>query len=846
MLNDLRHAIRLLIHAKGWTAVVVVSLALGIGANAALFGAVNGMFLRKIPVRDPDSLVRLRTFGRNDMSNSSSDYGFNPPDFRATFSYPMFQQFVADNQTMTDLIACAPYIRGSVVVNGQPDLASLFVVSGNYFQVLGITARLGRTILPDDDQPSAPGVAVISSRYWRSRFGSDSRVAGTSIRVNNLPVTIVGVLPPAFTGVQQAVAEPADVSLPISLETQLSVAPTGAPGTPPRLAQPTNWWVQVLGRLKSGVTAAQVEANLGGLFQNQARAGMESYLSKLPDAQRSLSGNRIRREVPELRVDSGAHGVYDVNVTDRRSVTILAVVVAIVLLIVCANVANLLLSRATTRQKELAVRLSLGATRSRLVRQLLTESVLLAAIGGGLGVAVGYWGQQLLPGAPGRGVALDWHVLSFIAAVTTATGILFGILPALRATRVNVHDSLKESGRGVVVSRSWLTRALLIAQVAMSLVLLVGAGLFLRTLQNLRDVDVGFNPNNLLLFRVNPQLNRYDDQRTIRLYQDLTERLKTLPGVKGVGLSNPALLSGSGNGTAMFVRGRTYVLDRRDRSNDINRVVVSATFFEALGIPVVAGRGFDNRDTYEAPKVAIINETAARKFFPGASPLGEHFGYNPDSSETQMEIVGVIRDTKYNSVREPAPPTTYVPYEQTPATGVTFELRTTGDPYTIVNSVREAVRQVDANLPVADISTQSEQIETRLLQERLFAQACMLFGVLAGALAAIGLFGLMSYNVSRRTNEIGVRMALGARAATVLGLIMRESMWLVAGGVAIGLLLAFAAGRLIASQLFGLAPTDAGTFLLATLLMVAVSAAAGYLPARRASRVDPNEALRYE
>ena len=826
--------------------MVVVSLGLGIGANAALFGAVNGMFLRKIPVRDPDSLVRLRTFGRNDMSNSSSDYGFNPPDFRATFSYPMFQQFVANNQTMTDVMACAPYSRGSVAVDGQADLASLFVVSGNYFQALGITARLGRTILPDDDQPSAPGVAVISSRYWRSRFGSDSNVVGRSIRVNNVPVTIVGVLPLAFTGVQQAVAEPADVSLPISLETQLSVAPPDAPGTPPRLAQPTTWWVQILGRLKSGVTAAQVEANLGALFQNQARAGMESYLSTLPDAQRSMAGNRNRREVPELRVDSGAHGVYDVNLTDRRSVAILAVVVAIVLLIVCANVANLLLSRATTRHKELAVRLSLGATRSRLVRQLLTESVLLAAIGGGLGVAVGYWGQQLLPGAPGRGVALDWRVLLFIAVVTTATGISFGILPALRATRVNLHDSLKESGRGVVATRSLLTRVLLVAQIAMSLVLLVGAGLFLRTLQNLRDVDVGFNPSNLLLFRINPQLNRYDDQRTIRLYQDLTERLKPLPGVKGVGLSNPALLSGSVNGTALFVRGRTYVVDRRDRSHDINRVVVSSTFFEALGIPVVAGRGFDSRDAYEAPKVAIINETAARKFFPGASPLGQYFGYSPDSSGTQMEIVGVIRDTKYNSVREPAPATMYVPYEQTRAVGMTFELRTTGDPRAIVNSVREAVRQVDANVPVADISTQSEQIETRLLQERLFAQACGLFGVLAGTLAAIGLFGLMSYNVSRRTNEIGVRMALGARAATVLGLVMRESMWLVAGGVAIGLLLAFAAGRLIASQLFGLTPTDARTLLLATLLMVAVSAAAGYLPARRASRVDPNEALRYE
>ena len=853
MLKDLRHGFRTLLQAKGWTAVVVLSLALGIGANAALFSVVDAMLLTKIPVRDAETLVRLRFVGRNDMSTSSSEYGSidrsryggDNVNARATFSYPMYQQFLADNKTMSGLLACAPYGRVNLNVDGQAELASAFIASGNYFQMLGVSARTGRTILPDDDRVTAPPVAVISSKYWHSRFGSDPNVVGKAIKINNVPVTIVGVLPPDFTGIQYPVAEAHEVTVPLALDAQLSPP---SPGQQPRLSQATYWWLQVMGRLTPGSTPEQVQGNLGAVFRNTARAGFDAYLKSLPDADRNNSGNRDRTQIPELRAESGARGIYDVNDNDKRSVTILFVVVALVLLIVCANVANLLLSRATTRQKELSVRLSLGATRWRLVRQLLTESMLLAAIGGALGIAVGYWGRALLPASPNQNAPLDWRVLAFIAAVTLLTGIVFGIVPALRGTGINVNSALKETGRGVVGTRSLVGKALLVVQVAVSLVLLVGAGLFLQTLSNLRKVDVGFNPQSLLLFRVNPALNRYDEPRMTQLYTDLLERLNTVPGARGVAFSQPALLSGSVNSTSFYVQGRTYAPGRPqpgDDSRSVNRLVVSSNFFDVMGIPIVLGRALTDRDDAKAPKVAVINEAAARKFFPNENPIGRRFGSSPETNG-QVEIVGVLRDAKYDSVRDAAPATMYTPYRQTRLGNAVFEVRTAAAPAGVMGSIREIARQVDPNLPLTDVSTQIEQVEKRFQQERLFAQAYSLFGGIALLLAAIGLFGLMSYNVSRRTNEIGIRMALGAQRGQVLGLVMRESMALVVVGVVAGLAIAFFAGRLVSTLLFGLPPRDPMTMVAAVGVMAVVSALAGYLPARRASRVDPMVALHYE
>lgn len=842
MLNDLRHAWRTLIQARGWTAVVVSSLALGIGANAALFSWTNSLLLQPIPVRDPDSLVRFRWAGPNEMATDTSDYGFTArtPDGRrvtTTFSYPMFRRFLADNRTMTEMLAGAPI--GTVVLSesGRAEIATAYIATGNYFQMLGVTANPGRVFTPKDDEPGAPPVGVISHAFWQARFGGAAEAIGKVVTVNTVAVTIVGVASPQFIGIQQAVRQSPDITLPLALDGLITPGPS-----PSRLDRPTSWWLQVMGRLRPGATPAQVKGQLGEVFRQTAKAGLGSYLESLPAAERATSVNANRTEVPELLVEPGAWGIYDASAADARAVAVLSAVVGLVLLLVCANVANLLLSRATSRRQEISVRLSLGATRGRIVRQLLAESVLLASLGGALGALVGAWGRRLLPLPPGQTVSLDWRVLGFIALVTAVACLLFGFVPALRATSVNLHGALRQAGRGVVATRTLMGRSLLVVQVGISVVLLIGASLFLRTVQNLRDVDVGFDPRNLVLFRLVPQLNGYDDARSAALYRDLLDRLGTLPGVRGAGASQPPLLSGGVNSTNLFVQGRTYAPDHRD---SINRLIVTPGFLDLMGIPVVLGRGFTDRDTRAAPRVVAINEAAARKYFASEQPLGQRIGTSMETSG-QMEIVGVLRDAKYSSVREEAPPTMYVPHLQVPMARPGFVVRTAGDPQSAVGAIRAAVRSLDAGLPLQGVSTQMEQIELRIAQERLFAGAYALFGAIALIVASVGLFGLMSYSVARRTNEIGIRMALGARPADVLSQVMGESLGLVGLGVLLGIGAALAAGRLVASLLFGVQPSDPAATGAAVAVLLLVAAAAGYLPARRAARVDPVVALREE
>jgi predicted permease len=831
MLHDLTHAARMLLQSKGWTAVVLISLALGIGANTALFSAVNGLLLQTVAVPNPETLVRLKWSGQNDMVRSSSEYGFSRQfegkNVRATVSYSVFQELRKANQTLTGLFACAPIGGFNVVLNGEAEIGSALGASGNYFQVLGVPAFLGRMFNEEDDKPSAAPVAVISYSYWRRRFASDPNVAGKVVSMNNQQVTIVGVTPELFQGIQRLAVQGHDITVPISFDPVFNVGQK-------RISEPTNWWVQVLGRLKPGVTYEQVRGNLDGVFQNTARAGMESYMSGLTAEQRGLSTNQRRgTEAPRLLVSSGERGVYDVDENQLTSARVLGGVVLAVLLIVCANVANLLLSRATSRRKEISVRLSMGATRGRLVRQLLTESLLLSVIGGLLGIAVGYWSRGLLPF--GQTVPLDWRVFGFVAGLSMLTGVLFGLAPAFRATRVDLASVMKEESRSVVGGKNYLARGLLVVEVGLSLVLLVGAALFLKTLQNLRAVDVGFNPNNLLMFNVNPALNRYEGDRIAQLFTQMQERLNAVPGVRSTALTRVMVLSGSTSTSSVHI-------PERPGSNDIYMMSVSAEFFDTLEIPRLAGRGFAVADTSTSPKVAIINETAAKKLFPNESAVGRRIGFSPEKN-TEYEIVGVTRDTKYNSLREPAPPTFYQLYTQTTARSMAFVVRTAGDPAAMTESVRTAIRQVDPTLPLTNISTQTDQIERRFAQQQLFANACSLFGGLALLLAAIGLFGLMSYNVSRRTNEIGIRMALGAQRSNVIRLMLRESLVLVAIGVVLGLTTAFVVSRFVTAQLFGLSPMDATAISVAIVLMLAVSALACYLPARRASRVDPMIAL---
>jgi predicted permease len=844
MLKDLKYAARLLWRSKAWTAMVVLSLALGIGANTALFSAVNGLALRTLPVDDPGSLVRLRHVGRNEMSQNVSEYGSvtrpGGTPLGTTFSYPVFRELRAANQTLVDLAAGAPSSQVNVVVDGQAEIGSSYIMSGNFLGLLGVRTAVGRPIAPDDDQPSAAPVAVVSHGFWTRRFGRDPAVVGKVVHVNDIPVTIIGVLTPQFTGVQRAVATAPDISFPLALDGRVN-AQAADPKGKPRLDDPTYYWLQLIGRLKPGITAAQAEGNLAGVFQQAARAGFASVLAAMPAEEQRSSMFQDRDEVSRLQVSSAASGLYDNPPNDMRTVTTLSVVVALILLIVCANVANLQLSRAAARQREISVRLSIGATRLRLVRQLLTESVMLALAGAVVGVVIAYWGRQLLPGQTGR-APLDWRVLGFAGALAIATAVLFGIAPALRATRVAVGDALKEHSRTVAGSRALVGKVLLVVQVAISLVLLIGAGLFLQTVENLRDVDVGFDPRNLVLFRMNPQLNRYEPERIAALYDRTIERLTAVPGVRAVTLSNPPLLSGSVNGTSFIVQGRPFV---RGEQNNVNRVRVAANFFDTMGIPLLTGRGFTAADNQAAPRVAVINEAAVRKFFPNENPLGRRFGSNPETS-SEIEVVGVVRDAKYNSVRDDAPATMYVPYTQSPVGGMAFEVRTATEPTSAVGAIREAVRQADPNVPLTNVSTQMEAIEGRFAQERLFAQAYALFGGLALLVAAVGLFGVMSYSVARRVNEIGVRMALGAQRFDVVRMIMRESIVLVGAGIVIGIGAALASGRLVATLLFGLQPTDPGTIALAVAVLLTVSALAGYLPARRAARVDPMVALRAE
>lgn len=834
MLHDLKHAVRMLWHTKGWTIVVLLSLAIGIGATTALFTAVNGLLLQTVAVPEPDTLVRLAAAGDNNMRRSSSDYGFSEPfegrDVRSSFSFAGYQALRSANQTLTDIAAFVPADSMNVIVNGAAEVSSAYAVSGNYFSVLRVPLGLGRGLTEDDDRAGAEPAAVISHALWRRRFGSDAAIVGQAVRMNNTPVTIVGVTAATYRGMLRLGGDAPEVTFALAMDGVLN------PSRAKRASEPTSWWLLAMGRLKPGVTPAQVIGNLEGPFQAAARAGMEFYMSGLTADQRALSTNQPRGgAVPRFVARSGARGVYDVDNNTRRSAAVVSVVVTILLLIVCANVANLLLSRGAARHREISVRLSMGAPRSRLIRQLLTESLLLSGVGGVLGVGVAYWSKSLLPF--GQNAGIDTQVIAFVAGVSVLTGLIFGLMPALRATGVDLAGAMKDTSRSVTGGRTWLSKGLLVAQVAMSLMLLIGAGLFLRTLFNLRSVDVGFNANNLLIYRINPQSNRYESDRISQLYERTAAAVKALPGVRAMALTRQPLLAGGTSITGMHIQGRPG-------TNDVHLMSVSPDFFKTLEIPLLVGRGFTEHDVATPDAVAIINQTAANKFFAGENAVGQRIG-NSTEEAGKTEIIGVIRDTKYSSLRDAAPPTLYrILPKNTPSVSVI--VRTEGDPSSMIETVRTAMRQVDPELPVTGVTTQTDQIEARVAQERLFALAYSLFGGLAMLLACIGLFGLMSYNVSRRTSEIGIRIALGAQRRGVVAMVMRESMIMVAAGVVLGLVAAVAASRLLTAILFGLSPTDVWTMAAAIMLMVAVSLAAGYLPARRAARVDPMVALRYE
>ena len=857
--QDLSYGARMLLKKPGFTLIAVMTLALGIGANTALFSVVDAMLLKKLPVKEPDRLVLFKSTATREFSAGS--YNGNWDDDPVTgirtmtsFPYQSFVRMRRQESVISDLFAFGG-VDLNVNAGGQADVATGQAVSGNYYAALGVPAWLGRTLTEDDDKPAANPVAVLSYRYWQRRFGSDPSVIGRQININNIAFTVVGVTPPGFEGTMQ-IGSSQDVSIAIAWEPQLNIDRERS-----RMYGAGVWWLRMMGRLKPGATAVQARAQLEGVFQQSV---IEHRTARQAQAQ-AQGGRPIlaleQKDYPRLGADPGGQGEMDMRQFYAPTLRLLLGAVGIVLLIACANVANLLLERGAARQKEIAVRLALGASRWRLIRQLLTESVLLAGVGGLLGILFAVWIKDGLLAANGWGgrslrafePSLDWRVLAFTFALSLLTGIVFGLVPAWRATKFDLTPALKDSGRSSsVTSRSLLSKSLVVVQVALSLLLLVGAGLFVRTLVKLQRVEPGFNTRNLLIFTVEPGLIGYKDEKLAQLYQQMAERLEAVPGVQAVTFSRMTLLSrGMSSRSVHLHSALSAAPDAEGRikaSGEGYIHQVRKNFLEAMEIPLLAGRSLNARDDARAPKVVIINQTFAKKYFPNENPIGKRFTFDPAKPD-EIEIVGLAKDAKYTRQRDNIPPTVYLSWRQElrNMSGVTFEVRTMGDAN--IATIRQIAREVDSNLPLNNIKTQVEQAEETLQMERLFARLLSLFGLLAQQLASIGLYGVMAYSVAQRTREIGIRMALGASRNDVLKMILRQGMTLTLIGVVLGLAGAYVLTKYLESMkkmLYGVQPTDPWTFGSIAILLIAVALLACYLPARRATKVDPMIALRYE
>jgi predicted permease len=848
-LQDVHFGLRQLRRNPGLTAVIILSLALGIGANTAIFSLIDAVMLQTLPVKQPGQIVLLNwvTQGWPTFLQSMSGNWDHDKTGRTTstsFSYPVFDQIRALNSVFSGVCGFADRGRLNVGVDGQAGMAEAELVSGDFFSTLRVEPILGRTFTLEDDRAQASPVAVISFGYWERRFGHDARVIGKSITVNGVPFSLLGVAPPQFFGVQPG--RSVDIYLPLSTEPQVDPA-RSQPGES-EFEERSAWWVLILGRLKPGVP------------EEQARAGLDVILRQnvTADAGASLKAPAI----PHIELSSASKGLNYLRQEFSRPLYILMAVVGLVLLIACANVAKLLLARATTRQREIAVRLALGAGRQRLVRQLLTESVLLSVLGGIAGLVLAFWASHLLVVLISRDepiylhVSPDVRVLGFTLLVSLLTGILFGLAPALRSTRVNLTPALKEG------AKSWpgqnnrfahlhvgLGKALVVSQIALSLLLLVGAGLFVRTLENLENIRTGFNARNLLLMGLDPTQAGYTGERLESFYENLHERLSAIPGVQNASLSSSVLVSGGESNDVISIPG--YSPQPADGlpngTVSVHTNGIGDGFFETMGIPLLLGQTLNPHDIASSSNLAVVNEAFARKFFGNSNPVGRHFTSGSASSK-EVEIVGVVQNAKYTDLRQEVPPTVYYSYAASVGGlgAMNFEVRTAGNPKGWTSAVRDAVQAIDKGVPLLFVKTQTEQIDQTLLQERLFAKLTSFFSLLALVLACIGLYGVISYMVVQRSHEIGIRMALGAERDDVLKMVIGNGIKMTLIGVGFGIVGALALTRFLSSLLFGVRPTDAGTFVVVTLVLVGMALFACYLPARRATKVDPMVALRYE
>jgi len=838
---DLRYAVRLLRKSPGFTAIAVGSLALGIGANTAIFTVAQHMLLDKLNAAHPD---QLRMFywsePKDGIVNEMWGWWDDLPgsgQVGTSFSFPAYEQMRRDNRSLADVFAFKPYGRMTVTIGGEAEAADAEMVSGNYYSTLGVRPQVGRGIQESDDGEVGSGpVVVISDRLWTNRFGRAADVVGRSILVNAAPMTVVGVNPPGFTGAYSAQGTP-DILLPFSMQPIVAPREIGSDNAPSLLQSKSLWWVLVMGRAKPGVSTATAEAELNVTLNAAVRATM-------PVKKESV--------LPRLVLRDGSRGQNPSTDELERPVYVLMALSGLVLLLACANLANLLLARVGARQREMGVRLALGAGRWRILRQTMTESLLLSLLGGAAGLLLAWLVRNALPrmmadswAPPAFAAKFSWPIFLFAAAVSIVTGFVFGLGPAWHATRVQVSASLKDSGQTVTHRRRGLGgKAIVVLQVALSMVLVVGAGLFSRTLMRLQGSALGIQSHNLLLFSVELPETRYPKAAGTPVLQRLEERVKTIPGVEAATLSYVPLMTGGAMNNRFLPEG----MQRKAEGNPSALAnEVGADFFSTYGIGIVAGRGFDGRDTAASRKVAVINESLAKKYFANVNPIGKSFERGRNHPD-MVEIVGVCTDAKYYRVRKDAEPTFYASYLQSDngLHEATFAIRTSMAGEALLPALRNAVRQVDANLPMLDVRTQDEQIAANLRQERIFATLTSGFGVLALVLACVGVYGVMAYSVARRTNEIGIRLALGARPKQVLALVLREAAWLGVIGIGVGVGAALPLARLVKSMLYGIAPDDPVTLAGGMVLLLGAAVLASWVPARRAAGVEPMVALRHE
>jgi predicted permease len=833
--QDLRYAGRLLRKSPGFTVVAILSMALGIGANTAIFSLMDAVMLRSLPVRSSNELVVIGDPTRV----ASLSEGSGRTDI---FSYPFYERFRLRNHVFTDVYASAKTEHLDITLGDkranadtQGEAPQARFVTENYFSVLGVPAVLGRTFTEQEVRigGGAP-VVVISYGYWTRKFVRNPGVIGRRLLVNGSGFVIVGVTPPEFLG--DIVGRPTDIWFPITMQTQAN------PGHN-YLKDAHVSWLMMMGRLKSGVSQAQAAA-VTNVIAPQLFAELYGSIMT-PEQLNRLSKNKVE-------VSSGAKGFSRLRREFSVPLMILMGIVVLVLLICCANVTNLQLARATARGREMGLRLAVGAGQTRLIRQLLTESLMLSAIGGAVGLLFARWGSHLLLGLISQSgqlplhVRLDTSVLLFTAAVSILAGLLFGLAPALQSTQLDLIANLKESKSGPSHGFSQrFGKALIVLQIVFSLMLLVGAGLFIRTVRNLENADVGYSRKGLLLVEVDSKTAGYKDAQVNQVTRQLLDRMQNLPGVQSVTVSENGLFSGTDSGSDDEVEGYTYHSES-DKNNSFDRV--GPTYFEVVGTPVLVGRGIQAQDAESAPKVTVINEKMAQFYFPHTNPIGRRIFDGTGAHRIAFTIVGVVRDAKQNKLREPIPRRFYLAYLQhtDEIEAINFEVRTRIDPSALAESVRRTINSFDRNLPITTLKTADALIDETLDQEKLIAKLSSFFGVLALLLAAIGLYGVMSYITVRRTAEIGIRMALGARRSGVIGMVLRETLRWVTVGLAIGTLASVLATKLLSKSLFGLSAFDPIATAIAVAVITVAAAAASYLPAWRASRIDPTVALRCE